>query len=61
MSPSVKKATVRLLAAAGLVFLLIGAVTSAYPAYAGLIIMLACWLLAGVLVSYWGMRRADIP
>lgn len=55
MSPNVKRATVGLLGGAGLIFLLIGATTAAYPTVAGVIIMLACWLLAGVLRSYWGM------
>ncbi len=55
MSPTSKRATVKLLGGAGLIFLLIGATTAAYPTVAGVIIMLACWLLAGVLKSYWGM------
>ena len=55
MSPNAKRATVILLGGAGLIFLVIGATTAAYPIVAGVVIMLACWLLAGVLKTHWGM------
>jgi hypothetical protein len=55
MSPNAKRAIVKLLGGAGLIFLVIGATTAAYPTVAGVIIMLVCWLLAGVARSYWGM------
>ncbi len=55
MSANVKRATVALLGGAGLIFLVLGAATAAYPAVAGVIIMLACWLFAGALKNYWRM------
>ena len=60
MSPDAKRATVGLLGGAGLVFLLVGATSSVYAVTTGLIIMFVCWLLAGVLRSYWGMGKNNV-
>ena len=57
MSINAKRALVGLLGGMGLIFLLIGAMTSAYPTTIGVIIMFVCWLGSGVLARYWGLKK----
>ena len=48
MSTNAKRAIVGLIGGLGLIFLLLGAIGDVYPTTTGVIIMLACWLVAGV-------------
>ena len=57
MSTNAKKAIVGLVAGLGLVFLLIGAIGHVYATTTGVIIMFACWLVAGVLARFWGLKK----
>ena len=57
MSTGAKRAIVGLVGGMGFVFLLIGALTHAYPTTTGVIIMFACWLGSGVLARFWGLRK----
>ena len=57
MSENAKRAIVGLIGGMGLIFLLIGALADVYPATTGVIIMFACWLVAGVLAKFWGLKK----
>ena len=57
MSVNAKRAIVGLLGGMGLVFLLIGALTHAYPTTTGVIIMFVCWIGSGTLARYWGLKK----
>jgi hypothetical protein len=57
MSTNAKRAIVSLVGGLGLIFLLIGAIGHVYATTTGVIIMLACWLVAGVLARFWGLRK----
>lgn len=57
MSTNAKRAVVALIGGLGFIFLLIGAIGHVYPTTTGVIIMFACWLVAGVLGKYWGLKK----
>ena len=57
MSTNAKRAIVALVGGMGLIFLLLGAVAHVYPTTTGVIIMFACWLIAGVLARFWGIKK----
>jgi len=57
MSTNAKRAIVGLVGGMGLIFLLIGALAHVYATTTGLIIMFVCWLVAGVLARYWGLKK----
>ena len=57
MTVNAKRAIVGLVGGLGLIFLLIGALTDVYRTVIGVIIMFVCWLLAGVLARYWGLKK----
>ena len=57
MSTNAKRAIVGFIGGLGLILLLLGAIGDVYPTTTGVIIMLACWLVAGVLAQYWGLRK----
>ena len=57
MSTSAKRAIVGLIGGLGFIFLLIGAIGRVYPTTIGVIIMFACWLVAGVLARFWGLKK----
>ena len=57
MSENAKRAIVGLIGGMGLIFLLIGALADVYPTTTGVIIMFACWLVAGVLAKFWGLKK----
>ena len=57
MSINAKRAIVSLFGGLGLIFLLIGAIGNAYPTTTGVIIMFGCWLIAGVLARFWGLKK----
>jgi len=59
MSTNAKRAIVGLVGGMGLIFLLIGALTHVYPTTTGVIIMFVCWLGAGILARYWGVRKGE--
>ena len=57
MSTNAKRAITGLIGGMGLILLLVGAVTHVYSTVIGVILMFACWLVAGVLARFWGLRR----
>ena len=57
MSTNAKRAIVGLIGGLGFVFLLIGAIGHVYATTTGVIIMFVCWLVAGVLARFWGLRK----
>ena len=59
MSTNAKRAIVGLMGGLGLIFLLLGAIGDVYPTTTGVIIMLACWVVAGVMGSFWGLKKGN--
>jgi hypothetical protein len=57
MSTNAKRAIVALIGGLGFIFLLLGAVGDVYPTSTGVIIMFACWLVAGVMAKFWGLKK----
>ncbi len=57
MSQNAKRAYVSILGALGLIILLVGLFTDAYPFMTGLIIAIACWIASGILARYWGVKK----
>jgi len=57
MSTNAKRAIVGLVGGMGLIFLLIGALAHVYATVIGVILMFVCWLVAGVLAQFWGLRK----
>ena len=57
MSENAKRAIVGLIGGLGLIFLLIGALAHVYATTTGVIIMFVCWLVAGVLGRFWGLKK----
>ena len=57
MSVNAKRAIVGLFGGLGFIFLLLGAIGDVYPTTTGVIIMFACWLIAGVLAKFWGLKK----
>ena len=57
MTTNAKRAIVGLIGGMGLIVLLIGAVAHVYSTVTGVILMFACWLVAGVLARFWGLRK----
>ena len=58
MSTNAKRAVVGLIGGLGLIFLLLGAIGDVYPTTTGVIIMFACWLVAGVVAKFWGLKKS---
>ena len=59
MSTNAKRAIVGLMGGLGLIFLLLGALGDVYPTTTGVIIMLSCWVVAGVMGSFWGLKKGN--
>ena len=59
MSTNAKRAIVGLIGGLGLIFLLLGAIGDVYPTTTGVIIMLACWLVAGVMARFWRVQKGN--
>ena len=57
MSKNARRAIVGLVGGLGFIFLLIGAIGHVYPTTIGVIIMFACWLVAGVLARFLGLKK----
>lgn len=57
MSTNAKRAIVALIGGLGLIFILLGAIGDVYPTSTGVIIMFGCWLIAGVLAKFWGLKK----
>jgi len=57
MSTNAKRAIVAFIGGLGFIFLLLGAIGHVYPTTTGVIIMFVCWLVAGVLAKYWGLKK----
>jgi len=57
VSTNAKRAIISLIGGMGLILLLVGAVTHVYSTVIGVILMFACWLVAGVLARFWGLRK----
>jgi F0F1-type ATP synthase assembly protein I len=53
MSLQMKRATVALLGGAGFIAVVVGALTDIYATTTGVIILLVCGMLSGVLARYW--------
>ena len=59
MSTNAKHAIVGGIGGLGLIFLLLGAIGHVYPTTTDVIIMLACWVVAGVMTSFWGLKKGN--
>lgn len=57
MSVNAKRAIVGLVGGLGLILLLVGALAHVYATTIGVILMFVCWLVAGVLARYWGLKK----
>ncbi|MFC2059919.1 hypothetical protein ACFLTZ_02340 [Chloroflexota bacterium] len=57
MSTNAKRAIVSLFGGLGLILLLLGAIGDVYPTSTGVIIMLGCWVVSGVLAKFWGLKK----
>jgi len=57
MSVNAKRAIVGLVGGLGFIFLLVGAIGHVYATTTGVIIMFGCWLVAGVLAKFWGLKK----
>jgi len=57
MSANAKRAIVAFIGGLGFIFLLLGAIGHVYATTTGVIIMFVCWLVAGVLAKYWGLKK----
>ena len=57
MSVNAKRAIVGLIGGLGFIFLLLGAIGDVYATTTGVIIMFCCWLVAGVLAKFWGLKK----
>ena len=57
MSENAKRAIVALVGGLGLILLLIGALAHVYDIVIGVILMFSCWLVAGVLTRWWGLKK----
>ena len=60
MSTNAKRAIVGFIGGLGFIFLLLGAIGDLYPTTTtttGVIIMFGCWLIAGVLAKFWGLKK----
>lgn len=57
MTKNAKKAIVGLVGGMGLILLLVGAIAHVYATVIGVILMFVCWLVAGVLAQFWGLRK----
>ena len=57
MSTNAKRAIVSLFGGLGLIFLLLGAIGNVYPTTTGVIIMIGCWVVSGVLTTFWGLKK----
>jgi len=56
-STNAKRAIVGLVGGLGFIFLLIGVIGHVYPTTTGVIIMFGCWLIAGVVARFWGLKK----
>jgi len=59
VSTNAKRAIVALIGGLGFIFLLLGAIGHVYATSTGVIIMFGCWLVAGVLTKYWGLKKKE--
>jgi len=59
MSTNAKRAIVGFIGGLGLIFLLLGVIGDVYATTTGVIIMFACWLVAGVMAKFWGLKKGN--
>ena len=57
MSDNARRAIVGLIGGMGLILLLVGALAHVYDTVIGVILMFVCWLVAGVLARFWGLKK----
>jgi len=57
VSQNAERAIVGLVGGMGLILLLLGAAAHVYSTVIGVILMFACWLVAGVLARFWGLKK----
>jgi uncharacterized membrane protein len=57
LTAKAKRAYVSILSALGLVVLLVGLFTDAYPFTTSLIIAIVCWIASGILAKFWEVKK----
>ena len=57
MSNNAKRAIVSMVGGLGLILLLLGVLAHLYSTSTGVILMISCWVVVGVLARWWGLKK----